>query len=267
MSVARPARPAGPPAPVRPGAARASVAAAGAALAWAAAAGPAAADQMVFTDRAAFEAAAAMLENGFFKEDFEAANVAANSVIDFDAEISAATTGPQSGGAFSPGDVIPGFVVDSFNGGRERAAGAGTITGTSKLVGVVTASQQLRTRFAGPGVTAFGADLFSASGPGDSQAVTQRVSLFRFEDGASPLAVFDVDLMATVGAFFGVISDEIFREVRIDSLDTNRNQVEFFDDLTFSVASPASVPEPASLLLVLGAAAAGFGVRRRRAAA
>lgn len=239
------------------------VAALAACGAWA---GPARGDQMTFSNRADFEAAVAAMGGGLFTEDFEAADVAPNGAAVFDDIISATT----DNAVFSPGDLLPGFGIDALQGGQEIALGDDGINGASKTVGVAQAVQRLRARFFETGLSgglfAFGADLYAAAAPGPSVATTQRVDLFaNRDDDASLFAGFDVTLAAIDGAFFGVISDEAFLEVRIDGVDNST--IEVVDNLSFAFAQPAPVPEPGSLLLIAaGLAGAGATRRLRRAA-
>lgn len=200
---------------------------------------PSQAQFVFYTDRPTFTAA----NPGLFTEDFEDANTAGTVVVD----------GPQdkttNNAAFDPGDIIPNLritPVDTGAGDPDEFYVNENVYGPTKLLTTNYSSDFARLDFFEGGTAAFGVDLFG----GD-----YAVRIF----GAGGL--LDSEIVGP--GFFGFSSVEYIVRVELET-----SSFETFDNITIGAAgAPAAVPEPGALatLAGMGAAGAGFLLRRRRA--
>lgn len=198
---------------------------------------------IVYADRAAFNAA----HPGLAVEGFEA--VPDLGIVGFAGPLDSAT----NNGIFSPGDILPGLLIDRENqgGGTEGLVGVGSSAGFGNPSNIVLANffvDGLDLFFSNSNAVAF--DAWSLLGGG-----TVGVSVFGA--GNTLLGSYSV---SSGGGFFGVFNNS-GAITRINLFDSSMG-AEGADDIAFGVAS---VPEPATLLLFgVGLAAAGRQRLKRR---
>jgi hypothetical protein len=214
-----------------------------AALALASAALPAsAAVTVLYSDRAAFVAAAGPLTT----ETFESCSVNSQE----NNAISAGSPGVC-------GSIVPGVVFAPPPGGQDYVAPPGQTGNPTIAFGVNSPPYEpLGVEFTGSNVVAFGADLYQNIGAGVQTPGAGAYEIVVHFLGGDPDAVFDFGVVSG-GSFFGFTSD-----TAIDSLGITRlDGYAIIDNASFTTGA---VPEPASwALMLIGFGGLGALLRRR----
>lgn len=197
-------------------------------------AGNAFAIPVYFSDRNLFDIA----NPGLFLEDFESFVVAPNGVLTISDPLNSGNSG-----------ILPGIELASSSGTSLVALGTGLIGNTSKVVGPNLFVDYLSIKF-GPGVSAFGFDLFSNG----NMALTMELY-----GTAGLIGTTVINAINQQSIFFGAFSDILIIEVRTGGVSPSGEAI---DNLAFG--NPNRVPEPAPMALLSLGLIGMMLIRRRR---
>lgn len=213
------------------------------------------------SDQAAFLAAHPALST----EGFEAAQLYNGQVYGFSGPLTSAT----NNGVFTTGSILSGLSIAQINSNGDAtvlALGAGTIPGSSKVVGLDSLSGTLELTFGQPQF-AVGFNLLASVQAG---VVSSDVFDVLVYSASGLIDSFKVNVSG-INTFLGIMETQSFN--RIDITSDTSSTVVFVDNITFTptpAAAPptTAVPEPSSLILVaVGLAAPLISLRKRRHAA
>ncbi len=202
-------------------------------LALAALAHPARAGLTFFSTQAAFTAA----DPGLVTETFEASRVPANTF----AIIPGPLDSSSSNAAFSPGDIQAGVSFAAVGNDPNTnliAAGAGTVPGASKSLGVLAPVDSLEITLANS--TAIGLNLAASTGPGSLTPASFFVQVF----GASGLLGSETVMSVNANGFVGVSAGST-AITKVDITEVGATANTFIDNVSFgNTAQPQPPTSP-----------------------